>query len=160
MPLLVESSGIFDSIPFCSFLRKLFCNLFLLSFSSFICFASLFLYICSRNNKFFSKEVIMLSKDVQEMIPKIQKFFETQPVEKAWLSGSCSRGEETPTSDIDILVKYERNDKFSLMTISRIMVSLSDMLSKSVDLVEDEGLMPFARKSVERDKLLIYERES
>lgn len=27
----------------------------------------------------------MLSKDVQEMIPKIQKFFETQPVEKAWL---------------------------------------------------------------------------
>jgi|GEM_PF-3777239 len=30
------------SIPFCSFLRKLFCNLFLLSFSSFICFASLF----------------------------------------------------------------------------------------------------------------------
>ena len=102
----------------------------------------------------------MLSKDVQEMIPKIQKFFETQPVEKAWLSGSCSRGEETPTSDIDILVKYERNDKFSLMTISRIMVSLSDLLSKSVDLVEDEGLMPFARKSVEHDKLLIYERES
>ena len=42
MPLLVESSGIFDYIPFCSFLRKLFCNLFLLSFSSFICFASLF----------------------------------------------------------------------------------------------------------------------
>lgn len=42
MPLLVESSGIFDSIPFRSFLRKLFCNLFLLSFSSFICFASLF----------------------------------------------------------------------------------------------------------------------
>lgn len=35
MPLLVESSGIFDSIPFCSYLRKLFCNLFLLSFSSF-----------------------------------------------------------------------------------------------------------------------------
>ena len=24
MPLLVESSGIFDSLPFCSFLRKLF----------------------------------------------------------------------------------------------------------------------------------------
>ena len=102
----------------------------------------------------------MLSKDVQEMIPKIQKFFETQPVEKSWLFGSCSRGEETPTSDIDILVNYERNDKVSLMTISRIMVSLSDLLSKSVDLVEDEGLMPFARKSVEHDKLLIYERES
>lgn len=52
MPLLVESSGIFDYIPFCSFLRKLFCNLFLLSFSSFICFASLFFYI-------FAAEIII-----------------------------------------------------------------------------------------------------
>lgn len=145
------------SVLFCvSFSVTSFCYHFLLLFVS----HPFFLYICSRNNNFFSKEVFMLSKDVQEMIPKIQKFFETQPVEKAWLFGSCSRGEETPTSDIDILVKYERNDKFSLMTISRIMVSLSDLLSKSVDLVEDEGLMPFARKSVERDKLLIYERES
>lgn len=54
MPLLVESSGIFDSIPFCSFLRKLFCNLFLLSISSFICFASLF-YI-------FAAEIIIFFK--------------------------------------------------------------------------------------------------
>ena len=52
MPLFVESSGIFDSIPFCSFLRKLFCNLFLLSFSSFICFASFFFYI-------FAAEIII-----------------------------------------------------------------------------------------------------
>ena len=102
----------------------------------------------------------MISNNVQEMIPKIQQFFKSQPIEKAWLFGSCSRGEETPTSDVDILVRYKRDDKFSLMTISRIMAKLSDLLTREVDLVEEGRLLPFAQKSVEQDKLLIYERES
>ena len=46
----------------------------------------------------------MLSKNVQEMIPKIQQYLASQPIEKAWLFGSCSRGEETPKSDVDLLV--------------------------------------------------------
>ena len=100
----------------------------------------------------------MISKEVQEMIPKIQQFFKTQPVVKAWLFGSCSRGEETPNSDVDILVRYERSDNFSLMTISGIMVSLSDLLAKKVDLIEEGRLLPFAEKTVEHDKILIYER--
>ena len=102
----------------------------------------------------------MISNNVQEMIPKIQQFFKSQPIEKAWFFGSCSRGEETPTSDVDILVRYKRDDKFSLMTISRIMAKLGDLLTREVDLVEEGRLLPFAQKSVEQDKLLIYERES
>ena len=102
----------------------------------------------------------MISNNVQEMIPKIQQFFKSQPIEKAWLFGSCSRGEETPTSDVDILVRYKRDDKFSLMTISRIMAKLGDLLTREVDLVEEGRLLPFAQKSVEQEKLLIYERES
>ncbi len=102
----------------------------------------------------------MISNNVQEMIPKIQQFFKSQPIEKAWLFGSCSRGEETPTSDVDILVRYKRDDKFSLMTISRIMAKLGDLLTREVDLVEEGRLLPFAQKCVEQDKLLIYERES
>lgn len=47
----------------------------------------------------------MLSDEVKAMIPKIQEFFKTQPVTRAWLFGSCSRGEETPQSDVDILVR-------------------------------------------------------
>ncbi len=33
------------------------------------------------------------------MIPQIQRFFETQPVNRAYLFGSCSRGEEAKDSD-------------------------------------------------------------
>ena len=101
----------------------------------------------------------MISKDVQEMIPKIQSFCVGQPIKKAWLFGSCSRGEETTNSDIDILVEYNDSDSISLMTISRIITSLSKQLNRKIDIVEDGCLMPFAEKSVEKDKQLIYERK-
>ena len=82
-----------------------------------------------------------------------------QPIKKAWLFGSCSRGEDTPDSDIDILVEYNDSNSISLMTISRIMTSLSKKLNRKIDLVEAGCLLPFAEMSVEKDKKLIYERK-
>ena len=93
------------------------------------------------------------------MIPKIQQFLATQPIEKAWLFGSCSRGEETPESDVDLLVRYQDSDAMSLFDIAGIMVSLKNVISKPVDLVEEDCLLPFAQKSANRDKILIYERK-
>lgn len=46
----------------------------------------------------------MLTVTTQKYIPIIQNFFSSQPVKRAYLFGSCSRGEETPDSDIDLLV--------------------------------------------------------
>ena len=102
----------------------------------------------------------MPSAEVQKMIPEIQKYLATQPIERAYLFGSCSRGEETPESDVDLLVTYTDSDSLSLMDISRMMVDLKKRLNRPVDLVEDECLMPFARPSVDHDKIKIYERAS
>lgn len=103
----------------------------------------------------------MVSMDVQNMIPKIQQFFVGQPIKKAWLFGSCSKGEETKDSDVDILVEYDRqNNKISLMKMAGIMLSLEDILHRKVDMVEENCLLPFAKESADRDKFLIYERES
>ena len=89
----------------------------------------------------------------------IRQYFATQPIKKAWLFGSCSRGEDTPDSDIDILVEYNDSNSISLMTISRIMTSFSKKLNRKIDLVEAGCLLPFAEMSVEKDKKLIYERK-
>jgi predicted nucleotidyltransferase len=35
---------------------------------------------------------------------------------------------------------------------------LKELLGREVDLITDGGLLPFARESVDRDKILIYER--
>ena len=102
----------------------------------------------------------MPSAEVQKMIPQIQEYLATQPVERAYLFGSCSRGEETPESDVDILVTYTDSDSLSLMDISRMMVDLGKRIHRSVDLVQDEYLAPFTRNSVNHDKIKIYERAS
>lgn len=101
----------------------------------------------------------MVNKTIHEMIPKIQKYLVGQPIKKAWLFGSYSRGEERPDSDIDILVQYDNSDKISLLTISRIMVQMKHLLGHDVDLVEDGRLLPFAEESANHDKILIYERK-
>ena len=100
----------------------------------------------------------MLSEKTQEIIPKVQQCLSKQPVEKAWLFGSYSRGEERPDSDVDILVRY--NEDVSLFTISRIMIQIEKAIGHKVDLVEEGCLLPFAAPSAEHDKLLIYEREN
>lgn len=102
----------------------------------------------------------MISKNVLEMIPKIQEFCISQPIKKAWLFGSCSRGEETPDSDVDILVEYDRqNERISLMRMAGMMLSLEDLLHRKVDMVEASRLLPFASESVNSDKFLVYERK-
>ena len=85
----------------------------------------------------------------------------TKPILRAWLFGSYSRGVETPQSDIDILVDYDRTGgKVSLFTMGGILMELSELLGQQVDLVDNRGLMRFARESVDNDKILIYERKN
>ena len=96
----------------------------------------------------------------QAMTKIIADYFKTQPVVKAWLFGSFARGEETPESDIDILVQYDSTARISLLTISHMMGELERSTGRRVDLIEDGCLMPFAVESVNRDKQLIYERRS
>lgn len=97
---------------------------------------------------------------IKNLIPKIQEYMRTKPILRAWIFGSFSRGEETPESDIDILVDYdESKGAVSLFKIGGMLVDLSKLVGIKVDLVESCGLKEFARPSVERDKILIYERE-
>ncbi|MBR4757595.1 MAG: nucleotidyltransferase domain-containing protein [Bacteroidaceae bacterium] len=88
----------------------------------------------------------------------IAEYFKTQPVLKAWLFGSYARGEEREDSDVDILILPDKSQHFSLFTLSEIYEDLKDLLGLEVDLITDGGLMPFARESADRDKILIYER--
>ena len=99
----------------------------------------------------------MPSAEIQEMIPKIQEYFATQPVERAYLFGSCSRGEETPDSDVDILVKLDYSQPIGLKYF-RMITDLEDQLGRTVDLVSEDGLLPAARPFVNQDKILFYER--
>ena len=92
------------------------------------------------------------------MTKKIAEYFKTQPVLKVWLFGSYARGEETPLSDVDLLLQYDEKARISLLKHCAIMNDLEELLDRKVDLVEDGELLPFAVESANHDKKLIYER--
>ncbi len=90
----------------------------------------------------------------------IADYFKTQPVLKAWLFGSYARGEETPESDVDILVEFDHSSPIGLFAYARMWRELQERLGVEVDLVEEGTLRPFAMDSANRDKKLVYERAS
>jgi hypothetical protein len=96
-----------------------------------------------------------MNKDM--IIKLIADYFKTQPVLKAYLFGSFSRGEETESSDIDILIVLDDSQHVGLKFFG-MYEDLKDLLGRKVDLVTERSLAPFARESVDRDKILIYER--
>ena len=91
---------------------------------------------------------------------KLQSFFPAYPIEKAWLFGSYARGEETDSSDIDVLVKFDENAEISLFDYIGIKLELEENLQKNVDLVEDGYLLTYAKETADNDKILIYERKN
>ncbi len=57
------------------------------------------------------------------------------------------------------MVRYVGKDNISILTITRIFSQLGRLLNRKVDLVEDERILPFAKDSADKDKILIYERK-
>ena len=94
----------------------------------------------------------------QDIKATISEYFKTQPVLKAWLFGSFARGEETPDSDVDILVEFDHSTPIGLFAYARMWRELKDKLGREVDLVENGTMRPLIEEEVNNDKQLIYER--
>jgi predicted nucleotidyltransferase/DNA-binding XRE family transcriptional regulator len=67
--------------------------------------------------------------------------------------GSVARGEETPESDVDLLVMIPQG--MGLIGMGRVEKELSDLLAANVDLVPAEGLKPGVRKNVLADLVVL-----
>lgn len=93
----------------------------------------------------------------KEISNTIQEYFKTQPVEKAWVFGSFSRGEERPESDVDIIVSLIPGIGLGLKFFA-MNLELERLLNRSVDLVIEGDLLPFAEEMANRDKILVYAR--
>lgn len=95
----------------------------------------------------------------EALIDRMKEFFITQPIEKVWLFGSFSRGEETAKSDIDLIVRFIEGVRIGLQYF-KIKSSLESILERGIDLAEEGTIDSAVESAVNQEKILIYERAS
>ena len=86
------------------------------------------------------------------------EFLKTQPIRKVYLFGSHSRDEATKDSDFDFLIDLE--DKVDLFQFISIKLNLEKILQTKVDLISSNGISPRIKPYIEREKILIYEKQN
>ena len=76
--------------------------------------------------------------------------------ERIGIFGSFARNENTPASDLDILVKFK--DGISLLQLIKLENSLSEKLNVKVDLVTEGAISnKKLKESIQKDLRIIYE---
>lgn len=68
--------------------------------------------------------------------------------------GSYARGEETPESDVDLLVRFAKGK--SLLELVRIERELSEQIGRRVDLVTEPSLSPYLRERILKEVKPLY----
>jgi len=85
-------------------------------------------------------------------------------VDKAYLFGSYARGEATPESDIDILIKSGTIK--SLFKLGGLYYELEEILNKSIDIITEETFTNQPTDELDeefyagilKERMLVYER--
>ena len=86
---------------------------------------------------------------IQENRDKIKSF----GVESLAVFGSVARGEASPESDVDILVKFHGPATFD--QYMELKFFLEELLSSPIDLVTTKALKPQVRAQIEREAIYV-----
>lgn len=95
------------------------------------------------------------SKDaIQAEIAGMREEIQAMGVTSLGLFGSIARGDQRPGSDIDVMIEYAPDSRFSLLDLATLKIRLEDQLGFSVDVVPrdslEESFGKEALKAVER----------
>lgn len=69
--------------------------------------------------------------------------------------GSMARGDDTPESDIDLLVRFSKPK--SLLTLVKLERELSIALVRKVKVLTEAAVSPYLRDRIKRELRVIYE---
>lgn len=74
---------------------------------------------------------------------------------KVFVFGSYARGEETPNSDLDLLIVTDK--RFDLEEYGRLEETLEEVTGKKVDIVFYEYVNPYMKDEILKEAVSIYE---
>lgn len=89
---------------------------------------------------------LIITKKKRELNRIMKKY----GVKKAEIFGSFARGEEKKTSDIDIIIEFNRGR--SLLDMSGLKIELETLLNRNVDLVTYNSIDPLIKDSILADR--------
>jgi predicted nucleotidyltransferase len=91
---------------------------------------------------------VELSLETLQILLKQQKdiFRQRYRITEVGIFGSYARGEQTATSDVDVLVDYEQAPPLSKLV--ELQEYLSDLVGMPVDVVTKKGLKPRIREQI------------
>ncbi len=88
---------------------------------------------------------------IKDRCPEIKERF---GVEKIGIFGSILRGEDTPSSDVDILVGFKEGRK-TFDNYIELMFYLEELLEREVDLITIESVHPLMREHIMREAVYV-----
>jgi len=84
----------------------------------------------------------------------ISNFFADNPVLRAYVFGSCARGDADGKSDIDLLIDWDYSQPIGCTFVSTCR-ELKEKLNKDVDFVSVKWIDPSLEQVINRDKQLV-----
>jgi predicted nucleotidyltransferase len=100
-------------------------------------------------------------ENVKELTKKILPILLPYGIKRIAIFGSFARGEVKQESDIDILIDFTEPRKVPIGLLSwiRLERKLSQVLGRKVDLVSSAGLRKDFKDEIEKELIVIYEKE-
>ncbi len=93
----------------------------------------------------------MKQNTILNSLKKDQKYLTASGVQSLSIFGSFARGEEKKSSDIDLLVTF--NKPIGLFAFLKLKDHLEGILGRRVDLVTEQALHPRLRNQILKDKI-------
>ena len=92
-------------------------------------------------------------KTISKLLKQHQTELHQRGVKSLAVFGSVARGEETPSSDIDVLVEFDR--PVGLFEFIRLKLFLEGLTSCRVDLVTADAIRPAMRSNILREAIYV-----
>lgn len=99
----------------------------------------------------FNFKYIAMSQDINDKIVNYLKHFNPRRI---GIFGSYARNEDTPESDIDLLVDFPEH--VTLFDLGGMKVELSEMLNRPIDIVTETGINTRIKEHIYRDLKIIF----
>lgn len=98
----------------------------------------------------------MTRDEVLTVLRQHRTELEAQGVTHAALFGSLARGEESPDSDIDIMVEIDPEAHIGVWGFSGVILYIQNLFEYAVDVSERRALRTHVRPSAERDAIYAF----